>query len=78
VKRILFVGLLIVGCKQGKGERCQIDTDCQSPLTCNVATMACQGPTSGDVDARVPDAPKSINDAGVDATSDAASDAPRD
>jgi hypothetical protein len=73
MKRILFVGLLIAGCKQGKGERCQIEADCQTGLVCNQATNTCQETTGGGIDATVPDGPKS--DAGVDAPTDAPRDA---
>jgi hypothetical protein len=36
----LFAGV-VVGCKQGEGERCQITDDCESGLTCNQATGLC-------------------------------------
>jgi len=29
------------GCKQGEGEVCQIDSDCESGLECNVSTHQC-------------------------------------
>ncbi len=46
-----------VACKQGKGERCQIDDDCSGGLVCNKATNTCQETTGGGIDATVPDAP---------------------
>jgi hypothetical protein len=66
------------GCKQGEGEVCQIDDDCQSGLNCNAGTMRCQRPGSGTpvadaapprIDAALPDA------APPDAAPDAAPDA---
>jgi len=63
VKRLL-VSLAVAGalagafvaCKQGKGDRCQIDDDCASGLVCNKATNTCQETTGGGIDATVPDA----------------------
>jgi hypothetical protein len=46
------------GCKEGEGERCQVDNDCASGLICNQAQQLCTAPgTSGGIDATVPDAP---------------------
>lgn len=53
-------------CKQGKGDRCQINADCQDGLLCSSATGTCVGSgTMNEIDASVPDAPKV--DAAVDA-----------
>lgn len=35
------VGAIVVGCRQGEGDRCQVDDDCMSPLVCNRATLSC-------------------------------------
>jgi hypothetical protein len=61
------------GCKQGLGDRCQVQDDCKFPLVCNIATKTCQGSTgTGDIDATVPDAPPGTKfDAAPDATPDA-------
>lgn len=71
-----FAALVLAGCKQGEGERCQVDDDCESPLVCNTSTDTCQtspgGPT---VDAAI-DAPLDAEiDGGADAAIDAALDA---
>lgn len=67
MKRALLICLIVAGCKQGEGERCQVDNDCQSPLVCNKAKNTCQGTSGGDLDASIPDGPK------VDAAGDAGS-----
>ena len=63
-------------CKQGEGEVCQIDDDCETGLQCNAGTMRCQVPGSDhadaapQVDAGPPDAgsPDAMpSDAGFDA-----------
>ncbi len=75
MKRLLIASLLIAGCKQGKGDRCQVQADCQDGLVCNQATNTCQETTGGGIDATVPDGPVRM-DAGVtDAPTDAAVDA---
>ena len=69
------------GCKQGKGDRCQVQDDCSFPLVCNIATHSCQETSGGGIDATVPDAPPGTKfDAAPDAPPDAkpAADAPRD
>lgn len=65
LKHVLLIGLFAVGCKSGEGDRCQVDSDCASPLVCNMAKNTCQqmGQT-GQIDATVPDAPP--GDAAVD------------
>ncbi len=73
MKRVLFVCILALGasivtlaaCKQGQGERCQVDEDCASGLVCNKAKNTCQSTTGGDLDADVIDAAPA--DADVDA-----------
>ena len=61
LKSSVFVGLLalgLLGCKQGEGEVCQINEDCEEGLECNAGTRRCQKPgTAGAPDASVgPDA----------------------
>lgn len=43
---LVFGIAVCAGCKQGEGERCQIDNDCEQGLTCNAATQECQVPGS--------------------------------
>lgn len=59
LKRALFVCLVVVGCKSGEGERCQVNDDCASPLVCNPAKNTCQqAGVTGQIDAApVIDAP---------------------
>ena len=75
--------LALTGCKQGEGEICQVNNDCQAGLTCNSITGLCQSdnPVTPDPDAGVtPDAGELAVDAApaidaaptVDATPDAA------
>jgi hypothetical protein len=71
VKRALFICLVLVGCKSGEGERCQVDDDCQAPLVCNKAKNTCATSGGGGLDASVPDGPPA--DAAVP---DAVPDAP--
>ena len=61
MKRAVLIGLFICGaiiaaCKSGEGERCQIDEDCTSGLTCNKAKNVCQGENNMPVDALYPEA----------------------
>jgi hypothetical protein len=73
MKRILIPSILALvasiglfaACKQGQGERCQVDEDCSSGLVCNKAKNTCQSTTGGDLDADVIDAAPA--DAEVDA-----------
>jgi hypothetical protein len=53
-----LVGSLVTlaACKQGQGERCQVDDDCESGLVCNKAKNTCQSTTGGDQDAGITDA----------------------
>ena len=63
----LFPIALVASCKQGEGERCQVDADCESPLVCAQATHLCaDNDTSSGIDALPPiDAPA---EAAVDST----------
>lgn len=78
MKQLLFVALLSVtaaACKQGKGDRCQINADCADGLVCNQATQTCADTTGTGIDATLPkDAAPA--DAPHDAPHDAAPDAP--
>jgi hypothetical protein len=73
VKRLVLIALVVAACKQGKGDRCQVNSDCQDGLICSSATGTCSGGTSTGIDATVP------ADAAVDAHIDAKmADAPKD
>lgn len=72
----LLLAAFFVSCKQGEGEVCQIDDDCESGLECNAGTMRCQSPGADRADA-APRADAGLEDAGTpDATpADAGPDA---
>lgn len=59
-----MAALLAVSCKQGLGERCQVNSDCEGDLTCSQAEKVCAATVTGDIDATVPDGEI---DAGIDA-----------
>jgi hypothetical protein len=71
VKRVLivcclgFVGSLVTlaACKQGQGDRCQVDDDCESGLVCNKAKNTCQSDEGGNIDAGIIDAAADAPDA---------------
>ncbi len=44
---MLFVVFVVAACKQGPGDRCQINSDCQAGLVCNSTRQVCQGPSDG-------------------------------
>lgn len=50
--------LLTAACKQGRGERCQVSSDCESPLICSQAEpKTCVGTSDGEdmpIDAAAP------------------------
>ena len=76
MKRLLIMlavlaSAVYVGCKQGEGDRCQTNDDCESG-TCNMSKGTCT--TGGGNDMDDADVPIQI-DAGM---SDAMSDAPAD
>jgi hypothetical protein len=64
VKRVLIVcslGLVgslvtLAACKQSKGDRCQVNADCDTGLVCNKAKNTCQSDEGGDADAGIIDA----------------------
>ncbi len=68
MKKLFLILVALAGCKQGLGDRCQINDDCSSPYVCNQAKMECQNTTTGGIDATVPDAEFTIIDAGTDAS----------
>ena len=62
MKWMLLAALAVTGCKQGRGDRCQIDQDCQSGLVCSAATGTCTDLTTGGIDAStVIDAPRQMD-----------------
>lgn len=64
------IGAWVVGCRQGEGDRCQVDDDCASPLVCNKATQSCARTNGGGIDAINLDGPIDVAvpvDAMVDA-----------
>jgi len=69
---VLFVSCVVLavapGCKQGQGDRCQIDDDCKAGLICVSATQTCQTGLGTTIDATIP----------IDAPIDAPADAPAD
>lgn len=72
------LGGLVVACKQGEGDRCQLDSDCDTGLVCNDAEQECVLP-GGDspIDATTPDFldAELDPDAPVDAPDDVMQDA---
>jgi hypothetical protein len=54
MKRIVFLAVLIAGCKQGKGDRCQVNADCSDNLVCSTATGTCTSQETTGIDATVP------------------------
>jgi len=66
----LALGLAALGgfasCKQGEGERCQVQDDCEDGYQCNVGEGVCRSISSNtaDIDAQPPpDAPPDAVDA---------------
>jgi hypothetical protein len=54
----------MVSCKQGEGERCQVQADCDEGFDCNEAEGICRAFKAGDLDALPPpDAPIDAPDA---------------
>ncbi|HSK03795.1 MAG TPA: hypothetical protein VK932_21225 [Kofleriaceae bacterium] len=67
----------IASCKQGEGERCQVQEDCEEGLTCNIGEGLCREVGGGDIPAPLPpDAPLDTPPDGPDAPLDAPPDAP--
>jgi hypothetical protein len=75
---IVLLGVLaLAACKQGLGDRCQVNSDCVSGLVCSAATGTCTNETSGGIDAQVPDA-KPIDASVVKMDAPTKMDAPSD
>jgi hypothetical protein len=70
---LVFVSL--AGCKQGLGERCQVDSDCAEGNCSQAEPKVCGGDNASQLDAFVPDA---AIDAPADGPVDAAVDGPID
>jgi hypothetical protein len=62
---VIGTGIWVAACKQGEGDRCQVDADCASGLVCNQATQSCAKTSGGGIDATVPELP--MADAAIDA-----------
>ncbi|HWU89894.1 MAG TPA: hypothetical protein VN253_21680 [Kofleriaceae bacterium] len=66
---IASLGLTLLGlgaiasCKQGEGERCQVQADCEDGLTCNEAEKICRGSAKNSQDIDAPLAPDAAPDA---------------
>ncbi len=60
--------LLMSACKQGNGQRCQVDSDCESNMCSSAEPKVCIGGTdnTSDIDA-TPDSPPELVDAAIDA-----------
>ena len=69
---IAITVLLLSACKQGNGQRCQVDSDCDSNMCSSAEPKVCIGGTdnTADIDA-TPDSPAEQIDAAVDAAIDA-------
>jgi len=61
---VLGIGTWVAACKQGEGDRCQVDADCADGLVCNQATQSCAKTNGGGIDANIADGPPA--DAAVD------------
>lgn len=68
VSLMAMATLMATGCKQGRGERCQVDADCANGLTCSQSEpKTCGGDNTQQEDADFPDVP-------VDVTGSASAD----
>lgn len=58
IRKVLFlaatVSLAVAGCKQGLGQRCQVQSDCADNLVCNEGTQQCSTGTGSGLDATIP------------------------
>ena len=69
---IAVLSVAAVGCKQGQGERCQVDADCADGLSCSQAEpKTCGGDKQGQVDAETPPQDAEIDAKVFDAAHDA-------
>jgi hypothetical protein len=71
----IAISLMLFGCKQGNGQRCQVNSDCISNMCSAAEPKVCIGGAddTADIDA----SPMEV-DAAVDASIDAPVDAPID
>ncbi len=51
---VATIALAIAGCKQGLGQRCQVQSDCADNLVCNEGTQQCSTGTGSGLDATIP------------------------
>jgi hypothetical protein len=66
------LSVLAAGCKQGLGERCQVDADCAEGLICSRAEpQTCGDGTGEGLDADLPPSDAPSSDAAPDAPPDA-------
>ncbi len=58
IRKVLLVvataALAVAGCKQGVGQRCQVQSDCADNLVCNEGTQQCSTGTGSGLDAGLP------------------------
>ncbi|HTR56315.1 MAG TPA: hypothetical protein VMJ10_36830 [Kofleriaceae bacterium] len=58
MKQVVLVVVLaaaaLAACKQGKGDRCQVNSDCADGLVCKAATGTCDSSTETGIDAAIP------------------------
>ncbi|HEY0990491.1 MAG TPA: hypothetical protein VGD80_25735 [Kofleriaceae bacterium] len=75
MKQWIAIAVLVMfaGCKQGNGQRCQVNSDCVSNMCSGAEPKVCIGAAdnTSDIDATPADAP---SDAGPDAPPDAPPD----
>jgi hypothetical protein len=69
-----FVLLLASGCKQGEGDRCQLDSDCEDGLVCCVDAKDPTGRNQGGICKPAGKCEETPADAGLDGTLDGLSD----
>jgi hypothetical protein len=62
VTTVLVIAGGVASCKQGEGDRCQVNSDCDTNLICNQATQTCATTSGGGIDATVIDAPIDTNE----------------
>jgi len=72
---VLFLAVIALpACKQGVGEVCQVDRDCEDGLECNEGTNKCQDPAGDNPDAMIDYDAAPEPDASVDAGAEDAAD----
>ena len=68
---IMAAASAVTACKQGKGDRCQVDDDCMSGLVCTTLGYCESEQIAPPQDAGTPDARADADLTGLDATPDA-------